>query len=64
MLKGAGLHVGLPMREPDEGFHAVGVVRLVVCADRAGECVIFLVLEAPVRLTGLFGRLAQRIFGA
>jgi putative transcriptional regulator len=32
-------------------------------ADRAGECVIFLVLEAPVRLTGMFGRLAQRIFG-
>jgi putative transcriptional regulator len=33
-------------------------------ADRAGECVIFLVPEAPVRLTGLFGRLVQRVFGA
>jgi putative transcriptional regulator len=33
-------------------------------ADRAGECVISLVLEAPVRLTGLFGRLIQHVFGA
>ncbi len=32
-------------------------------ADRAGVCVIFVVLEAPVRLTGRFGRLVQRIFG-
>lgn len=32
-------------------------------ADRAGECIIFLVLEAPVRLIGLFGRLVQRLFG-
>lgn len=31
-------------------------------ADRAG-CVIFIVLEAPVRLTGPFGRLIQRVFG-
>ena len=33
-------------------------------ADREGECIIFLVLEAPVRLTGFFGRLIQRLFGA
>jgi predicted ChrR family anti-sigma factor len=33
-------------------------------ADQAGECIIFLALEAPVRLTGPFGRLVQRIFGA
>ena len=32
-------------------------------ADRAG-CILFLVLEAPVRWTGPFGRLIQRIFGA
>jgi putative transcriptional regulator len=33
-------------------------------ADQAGECIIFMVLEAPVRLTGPLGRLVQRIFGA
>jgi putative transcriptional regulator len=32
-------------------------------ADRSVDCIIFLVLEAPVRLTGPFGRLVQRIFG-
>jgi putative transcriptional regulator len=32
-------------------------------ADRAGECIIFVVLEAQVRLTGLFSRLVQRLFG-
>jgi putative transcriptional regulator len=30
-------------------------------ADRAAECIIFIVLEAPVRLTGPFGRLIQRV---
>jgi putative transcriptional regulator len=33
-------------------------------ADRSVECIIFVVLEAPVRLTGPFGRLVQRIFRA
>jgi putative transcriptional regulator len=33
-------------------------------ADRPLACIIFVVLEAPVRLTGPFGRLVQRIFGA
>jgi putative transcriptional regulator len=33
-------------------------------ADRPVACIIFVVLEAPVRLTGPFGRLIQRIFGA
>jgi putative transcriptional regulator len=32
-------------------------------ADRSVDCIIFVVQEAPVRLTGLFGRLIQRIFG-
>lgn len=31
--------------------------------DRDGECIIFLVLEGSVRLTGRFGRLLQRIIG-
>jgi putative transcriptional regulator len=31
-------------------------------ADRAAECIIFVVLGAPVKLTGPFGRLIQRIF--
>jgi putative transcriptional regulator len=30
--------------------------------DRDGICIIFVVLDAPVRLTGFFGRLIQRIF--
>jgi putative transcriptional regulator len=33
-------------------------------ADRSVACITFVVLEAPVRLTGPFGRLIQRIFGA
>jgi putative transcriptional regulator len=33
-------------------------------ADPGGECVVFVVLEAPVKLTGWFGRAMQRIFGA
>ena len=33
-------------------------------ADGLLECITFVVLEAPVRLTGPFGRLLQRIFGA
>jgi putative transcriptional regulator len=33
-------------------------------ADRSGACIIFVVLEAPVRLTGPIGRRVQRIFGA
>ena len=32
-------------------------------ADRSVECIIFLVLGAPVKLTGPFGRFIQRIFG-
>jgi hypothetical protein len=31
-------------------------------ADRTAECIVFVVLEAPVKLTGLFGRLIQRIY--
>ena len=31
--------------------------------DRDGECIVFLVLEGSVRLTGGFGRLMQRIIG-
>jgi putative transcriptional regulator len=33
-------------------------------ADGLLACITFVVLEAPVRLTGPFGRLIQRIFGA
>jgi putative transcriptional regulator len=31
-------------------------------ADRSAECVVFIVLEAPVKLTGPLGRLMQRIY--
>jgi putative transcriptional regulator len=31
-------------------------------ADRTAECVVFIVSEAPVKLTGPFGRLIQRIY--
>jgi len=31
-------------------------------ADRGEVCIIFVVLDAPIRLTGLLGRLIQRIF--
>jgi putative transcriptional regulator len=33
-------------------------------ADDSVDCIIFVVQEAPVRLTGPFGRILQRIFGA
>jgi putative transcriptional regulator len=53
------------------GHHAQGDVAVAdgtiahrPVADQAGACIIFVVLEAPVRLTGPFGRLVQRIFGA
>jgi putative transcriptional regulator len=32
-------------------------------ADRVGTCVIFMVQEAPLQLTGRFGRLIQHMFG-
>jgi putative transcriptional regulator len=32
-------------------------------ADRSSECIIFIVREGPVKLTGPVGRLLQRIFG-
>ena len=32
-------------------------------ADRTDTCIIFVVLEAPIKLTGLLGRLVQRILG-
>ena len=32
-------------------------------ADRDVECIIFIVLGGPVKLTGPFGRIIQRIFG-
>jgi len=32
-------------------------------ADRSLDCITFVVLEAPVRLTGPFGRLVQRMLG-
>jgi ChrR Cupin-like domain len=31
-------------------------------ADRAAECIVFVALEAPVKLTGTFGRLIQRVY--
>jgi putative transcriptional regulator len=31
-------------------------------ADRTAECIVFVVLEAPVKLTGPLGRLMQRIY--
>jgi len=31
-------------------------------ADRSSECIVFVVLEAPVKLTGTLGRLIQRIY--
>jgi putative transcriptional regulator len=53
------------------GHYAVGDIAVAdgtvdhrPVADRAGACVIFVVLEAPVRLTGWLGRVIQRIFGA
>lgn len=53
------------------GHYAVGDIAVTdgsikhrPIADRTGECIIFIVLDAPVRLTGLFGRLIQRLFGS
>jgi putative transcriptional regulator len=43
---------------------ADGTINHRPVADPAVECIIFIVQEAPVRLTGPFGRLIQRIFGA
>jgi putative transcriptional regulator len=56
----------------DQGGHYVpgdiavadGTVDHRPVADRSAACLIFVALEAPVRLTGPFGRLVQRIFGA
>ena len=56
----------------DQGGHYVpgdiavadGTIDHRPVADRSTACLIFVVLEAPVRLTGPFGRLVQRIFGA
>jgi putative transcriptional regulator len=42
---------------------ADGTINHRPVADRSVACIIFVVLEAPVRLTGPFGRLIQRIFG-
>ncbi|HEY6259582.1 MAG TPA: cupin domain-containing protein [Xanthobacteraceae bacterium] len=43
---------------------ADGTIEHRPVADHPLECIIFMVLEAPVRLTGPFGRVIQRIFGA
>jgi putative transcriptional regulator len=54
-----------------DGHYAVGDIAVADAtvdhrpvADPAGECIIFVVQEAPVRLTGPFGRILQWIFGA
>jgi putative transcriptional regulator len=51
------------------GHHGVGDIAVAdgavdhrPVADRAVECIIFVVQEAPVRLTGPIGRLVQRLF--
>jgi len=49
---------------PGDMAVADGTINHRPVADRTGECIIFVVLEAPVRLTGRFGRLVQRMFGA
>jgi putative transcriptional regulator len=53
------------------GHYAVGDIAVAddtidhrPVADGAVDCIIFIVQEAPVRLTGPFGRILQRIFGA
>jgi putative transcriptional regulator len=53
------------------GHYAVGDIAVADAtidhrpvADHGGDCIIFVVQEAPVRLTGRFGRILQRIFGA
>lgn len=43
---------------------ADGSVDHRLVADRSAECIIFIVLGGPVKLTGPFGRFIQRIFGA
>jgi len=70
----AGLEAALVLQggfTDASGHYAVGDIAVTdgsvkhrPVADRAGECIIFVVLEAPVRLTGLFGRLVQLLFGA
>jgi putative transcriptional regulator len=55
----ASVHYG-----PGDIAVADGTIDHRPVADPAGECIIFIVQEAPVRLTGRFGRLIQRIFGA
>jgi putative transcriptional regulator len=59
-----GFHDGGGHYGPGDIAVADGTINHRPVADRAGECIIFVVLEAPVRLTGRFGRLVQRIFGA
>jgi putative transcriptional regulator len=49
---------------PGEIAVADGTIDHRPVADRSGQCIIFVVLEAPIRLTGPFGRLIQRVFGA
>jgi putative transcriptional regulator len=51
------------------GHHAPGDIAVAdgtidhrPVADRSAECIIFVVQEAPVRLTGPFGRVVQRLF--
>jgi putative transcriptional regulator len=51
------------------GHHAPGDIAVAdgtidhrPVADHAVECIIFVVQEAPVRLTGPFGRVVQRLF--
>jgi putative transcriptional regulator len=51
------------------GHHGVGEIAVAdrtidhrPVADASVECIIFVVQEAPVRLTGPFGRVVQRLF--
>jgi putative transcriptional regulator len=51
------------------GHHGVGDIAVAdgtvnhrPVADAAAECIIFVVQEAPVRLTGPLGRVVQRLF--
>jgi putative transcriptional regulator len=51
------------------GHHGVGDIAVAdrtidhrPVADAAVECIIFVVQEAPVRLTGPLGRLVQHLF--
>jgi putative transcriptional regulator len=54
-----------------DGHYAIGDIAVAdptvhhrLVADRGGECIIFVVLEGSVRLTGPVGRIIQRLFGA